>query len=206
MSKFSHVIFSLFIYRIFFFFCYICFSSHFCFLVIFVLLMFALSALFMFVLISLPPRFSMSSFSYCIDASTLSWMLASRLRFLTLTASLLHFWGIMPYASYEFLVLWSICQTPLVNLRMHPSILRVCLSHCWDFCNVVWFRVVFSFSRGIFFFFHLSLFDDVRFHYSQVIIICLYCFLGHLRSLYLLILTFEKQSLFKTFLRLIQYL
>ena len=47
-----------------------------------------------------------------------------------------------------------------------------CLSLWWDFCNVVWFRVVFSFSWGIlfYFFFNLRMFEDVHFRYSQIFI------------------------------------
>ena len=56
---------------------YNCFSSHFCFLVIFVLLRFVLSAVFLVVVINLPPRFFMLSSNCCIDASMLSWMLVS---------------------------------------------------------------------------------------------------------------------------------
>ena len=58
---------------------YSCLSSHFCFLIIFVLLILVLSVLFMVAMISLPPRFFMQSSSRCIDASTILWMLASHL-------------------------------------------------------------------------------------------------------------------------------
>ena len=54
---------------------YSCFSFHFCFLVIFVLLMFVLSVLFLVVVISLPLHFLMLSSSCCIKATTLSSML-----------------------------------------------------------------------------------------------------------------------------------
>ena len=53
---------------------YSCFSSHFYFLVIFVLLMFVLSVLFLVVAISLPSCFFMPSSSRCINALTLSLM------------------------------------------------------------------------------------------------------------------------------------
>ena len=49
-----------------------CFSSHFYFLVIFVLVMFVLSVLFLVAVISLSLHFFMQSCSRCIDASTLS--------------------------------------------------------------------------------------------------------------------------------------
>ena len=45
------------------------------------------------------------------------------------------------------------------------------LSHWWEFYYAVWFRVVFSFSWGIlFFFFHLHSFNGVRFQYFQVFV------------------------------------
>ena len=46
------------------------------------------------------------------------------------------------------------------------------LSLWWDFCYVLWFRKVFSFSWGIlyYFFFHLHLLDGVRSQYSQIIV------------------------------------
>ena len=58
---------------------YSCFSSYFCFLVIFVPLMLVLSVLFLGTVISFPSRFSTLSLSRCIDASTLSSMLVSPL-------------------------------------------------------------------------------------------------------------------------------
>ena len=52
-------------------------SFKFCFIVIFVLLVLVLSVLFLVVLISLPPRFSMQSLSRCLDALTLSLIVPS---------------------------------------------------------------------------------------------------------------------------------
>ena len=56
-----------------------CFSSHFCFLVISILLILVSSVLFLVDVSSIPPRFSMSSSSRCTSASTLSSMLVSPL-------------------------------------------------------------------------------------------------------------------------------
>ena len=53
-----------------------CFPSHFCFQIIVILLSIVLSVLFLMAVISLRSYFSMSSSSRCIDASTLSLMLA----------------------------------------------------------------------------------------------------------------------------------
>ena len=58
---------------------YGCFSSHFCFLTISVLLIHVLSVLFLVAIISLPPHFSMYSLSRCIDASALFSILANPL-------------------------------------------------------------------------------------------------------------------------------
>ena len=56
-----------------------CFSSHFCFLVIIILLSIVLSVSFLMVVISPPSCFSMLSSSRCIDASILCSVLASPL-------------------------------------------------------------------------------------------------------------------------------
>ena len=44
------------------------------------------------------------------------------------------------------------------------------LSFSWDFCNIVWFQVVFSFSKDIFFF-YVHLFDGVYLLHSPVFVI-----------------------------------
>ena len=90
---------------------YCCFSSHFCFLVIFVLLMFVLSVLFHVTAISLTLHFFMKS-SSCIDVSTLSWMLESLLPLFylgTYSMSLLFLGCKALCIVMSFLVLWSIC-------------------------------------------------------------------------------------------------
>ena len=74
---------------------YCCFSFHFCFLVIFVLLMLVLSVLFLVAVISLPPPFFIWSSRRCINALTSSWILASPLppSFLC-TVCLHHLWDV----------------------------------------------------------------------------------------------------------------
>ena len=131
------------------------------FLSIFVLLMLVLSVLFLVAVISLPPRFFYVIFSRCIYASTLSWMLAIPLSssFLgthnPLTSSL----GCNNLCIIiSFLFVWSICSS---TLKMVPIILRRgqprYLFLWWDICYVVWFRVVFSFSRDVLFYFFFIL-------------------------------------------------
>ena len=69
----------------------------------------------------------------------------------------LYLWGVRPYASsWVFLFFGSFVEVlPSTTLRMVPSILRGwqprCLSIWWDFCSIVWLRVIFSFSRDILF-------------------------------------------------------
>ena len=72
-------------------------SFIFCFLVIF-MLMLVLSILFLLAVNSLPLRIFMLSSSHCIDASTLTWIMASLLLFLTHTVCLSHLWVVRPYA------------------------------------------------------------------------------------------------------------
>ena len=159
---------------------YSSFSSHFCFLVIFVLFMFVLSVLFLFTVISHPLHFLMESSSHLIDVSTLSFILASPLppSFLGIYSLSTSF---LPYASsWVFLfscpfvgvLLWS-------TLRMVPSILQGgqlrYLSLWWDFCYVVGFQVVSSFCWGILFFFLLfflssPMFNSIRFQYFHVLV------------------------------------
>ena len=90
---------------------------------------FALSVLFLVVVISLRPRFFMLSSSRCIDASMLSWMLTSPLHpsfFLTHTVSLHHISKVRPYASsWVFLFSSPLVEVLLLSIsRMVPSILR----------------------------------------------------------------------------------
>ena len=103
-----------------------CFSSHFCFLVIVILLSIMLSVSFLMAVIS-PSCFSMYSSSRCIDASTLSSMQASPLppSFLdTYSLSTSSQGCIALCIVISFLVLWSIClSSSLVHLRKGPEYL-----------------------------------------------------------------------------------
>ena len=83
---------------------YGCFTSHFCFQLIFVLLNLVLSVLFTGAVISLPPCFFMLSSNRCIDILTLSSMLEIPLpSFLdTYSMSTSSIWDVMPYASSWF--------------------------------------------------------------------------------------------------------
>ena len=98
-----------------------CFSSHFCFLVIFLLLFIVLSVSFLMAVNSPPSCFPMLSSNHCIDASTLSSMLASSLppSFLDtyiLSTSSLGCCALRMVIS--FLVLWSIClSSSLIHFR-----------------------------------------------------------------------------------------
>ena len=98
-----------------------CFSSHFCFLVIVILLYIVLSVLFLMAVICPLLCFSMSSSSRCMDVSTLSSMLAS-----PLPPSFLGTYRLSTSSQgcnalcivISFLVLWSICLSKsLVHLR-----------------------------------------------------------------------------------------
>ena len=70
-----------------------------------------------------------------------------------------------------FLILWSICwSSSIVHFKNGPEyLMRIqprCLSFWWEFCYIVWFRVVFLSSRDTlfkfnFFFFHLHLFNGI---------------------------------------------
>ena len=79
-----------------------CFSSHFCFLVIVILLVLVLSVLFLIDVISLSLYFSMYSSSHCIDASTLYFNAIYSLSTSSLGCSALCMF-------ISFLVLWFIC-------------------------------------------------------------------------------------------------
>ena len=96
-----------------------CFAFYFCFLVIFVLLILLLSVLFLVVLINLPLRFCKQSLSRCIDALTLSSMLARPplppfLNTYCLSAGSLECKAI--WMIIIFLAHWSIC---LSSSRVH---------------------------------------------------------------------------------------
>ena len=79
------------------------------------------------------------------------------LLFLAHIVCLYHFWDIRPYSSsWVFLFAGSFVKVlPLSTWRMVPSILwwgqPRCLYLWWDFSYIVWFRVVFLFSRSIHF-------------------------------------------------------
>ena len=85
--------------------------------------------------------------------------------FLTHTVCQSYLWNVKPYAtSLVFLFSRPFVGDPLwFSSRMVPSILRRVqaryLSLWWEFCYVVWFRVVFLFFWGIpfYFFFHLRI-------------------------------------------------
>ena len=97
---------------------YICFSSYFCFLVIFVPLMLVLSVLFLVAVISLLPRFFISSFSHCIDTSMVrplpSFLSTYNLstspmgcKALCIVVWLRHLWDVRPYASTSVYVTYG---------------------------------------------------------------------------------------------------
>ena len=106
--------------------------------------------LFLVAVISFPPRFLLWSSSCCIDASSLSWTLVSRVSpsffdtYILSTSSL----GCRAICIViSFLVLWSICLGFLWSTsRMAPSILwgrqPKYLSLLWDFCYVFFFFVL----------------------------------------------------------------
>ena len=109
---------------------YSCFSSHLCFLVIAVLLVFVLSVLFLMAVVSPPSCFSMQFSSRCIDSSTLSSILAIPLpRFFLYTYSLsTSSLGCNALCMViSFLFVWSICFiSSLVHFRKAPEYLISC--------------------------------------------------------------------------------
>ena len=145
------------------------FSSHFCFLVIFVQLMLVLFVLLLVTVISLSWHFLCCFFNRFIDVPMLSSVLVSppSLFFLQFAYVFMH---------RCFLSGLFVEVLPSSTLRMVSSILRMgqprCLSLWWVFCYVVWFPVVFLFSWGILlnFSFHLCMLDDVRFQFSEVFV------------------------------------
>ena len=130
---------------------WICFPFHFCFLYIVILLSIVLSVSFLMAVISPHSSFSIKPSSRCIDASTLSSMLASPVppSFLgtyNLSTSSLGCDALCMVIS--FLVLWSICwSSSLVHLRKGPEYLTKAqpkyLFLWWGFCLRVLSRVVF---------------------------------------------------------------
>ena len=121
------------------------------------------SVLFLVAVISLPPCFLWNIQVVFMHRCYLEcWRAFFLLLFLTHTVCQRHLWGVRPYAlSLVFLFSDLIVEVLLSSiLRMVPSILRKgqpwYLSLWWDFHYVVWFRVVFSFSWVIifYFFFH----------------------------------------------------
>ena len=102
------------------------FSSHFCFLVISVLLILVSSVLSLEVVISLSPHFYMWSSSRCINASTLASIMVSLLppSFLdtySLSTSSLGCNAVCMVIS--FLMIWSICFFSLINFKNGPEYL-----------------------------------------------------------------------------------
>ena len=154
MSKLSRVKFSMFVARNVL---TVAFLPIF-FLVIFVLLILFFVWIFVVVVISLSSCIFMLSSSRCIDSSMLSWMLASHLSpFLdtySLCTSSLRYKALCIYGRF-------LLPGPFVGvlfcfiLRIVPSILRGrqprYLSLSWNFCYVVTFQIVFSFSWDILF-------------------------------------------------------
>ena len=140
---------------------YNCFSSHFCFLdiivpwrlllfVMFPVTVFSLSLLFICSLLDVLFRYR-----YYIQ----SWGMLFLLLFLRHIHCLCHFLDVKPYAlSGVFLFPGPFVKVLLVStLRMIPSILQVgqpkYLSLWLNFCYIIWFRLVFSFSELLFFIF-----------------------------------------------------
>ena len=103
-----------------------CFSSRFCFLAIFVLLIFMSSVLFLVAVIRIPLSFSVLSLSRCIDALTFSMQVSP------LPPSFLDTYSLSTssvgcktlFLVINFLVLWSICSTSsLVHFKNGPEYL-----------------------------------------------------------------------------------
>ena len=141
---------------------YSCFSSHFCFLVIFALLMFVLSMLFLVAVISFPPRFFYGVFTPCINASTLSWRPASPLPSSFDTYSLSTLVVKFYVSSSVFLFSGRVVELLWSTLRMVPSIWAQIFMPLMRFllCSLV--SSSFLVLLG-YFFFHLHIFNGVRF-------------------------------------------
>ena len=143
---------------------YICFSSHFCFQIIIVLLILMLSILFLVNIICLSLLFLcilrvvMSKYRRYFQCLRILFFLL----YLTHIVSLCHLGDIRPYG-WSLVFLFSglfVDGLPLSTLRMAPGVLQGYqpkrLSPWWDFCYIVWFRVVFSYSWDIPFSFSLA--------------------------------------------------
>ena len=148
-----------------------------CLLVIAVLLIIVLSALFLVTVISVSLLFLCHLCVLILKHPRYlqCWRVHS-LFFLTPTVR--HLSVVRSYAlSLAFLssdpVVWVL---PSSILRMVPSILQGgqprCLSLWWDFNYRIWFREVFLFfwDTLFIFFFHVHLYDGVRFQNSQVLV------------------------------------
>ena len=140
------------------------FSSRFCFLVVFVLLMLVMSILFLAAVISFPSCF-LCSFLVIISMYQRylkCWWVFFLLLFWTHRVCLCHFWDVRPYAlSCVFLFTSPFVEILLLStLRMVSSILQEeqpkYLSLWGDFCYKAWFQVVLSFSRSSLFSIFLS--------------------------------------------------
>ena len=137
-----------------------CFSSHFFFLVIFVLIMLVLSVLFLMAIISLPLHFFMWSSRHCINASMHSWMLTSPLTSFLGTYSLsMSSLGCKALCIVmSFLVFWFICwSSSLAHFKNGPVYITRGTTHVFipliRFFYVLWFWVIFSFSSFFIFYF-----------------------------------------------------
>ena len=138
-----------------------------------------LSALYLVAVINLPPHFFIVQFLSMHQPCLECWEVLFLILFLTHTLYLRYLGDVRPDASpWVFLFSCPFVRVlPWSILRMVPNILGGgqprYLSFWWDFCYVVWFRVVFLFSWGILFFsflFHLRMFNSFRFQYSQVFV------------------------------------
>ena len=170
---------------IYFMYSYCCFSSHLCFLVIFVLSILVLPVLFLVAVISLPVHFFVKSSSDCIDALILFWILtschlSSFLNKYCLSTSSLG--GNALYIVMCFLSFWSIYRSSsLIHFKNCPEYLTrktvEAFLSLMRFLLLLWFPVVSSFSwyALFYFFFHLHLFDGVSFHRSHVFLFPIFC-------------------------------
>ena len=135
------------------------FSSHFCFLIIVILLIFVFFVLFLDAVISHSLLFFILSSSRhrCVDAIFNDGESSSSL-FSFLSMSSLGCKALCIVMG--FLVLWFICWSSFfIHFKSRVSYKEdkpMCLSFWWNFYYIVWFQVVFSFSWDILFQFFLS--------------------------------------------------